>query len=202
MVLTSVSHKGIVPTLCISPVLVFHHCDTTSEENSLKEKGLFLAHGFGGFSSQSAGSLVLRLWWSRASWRGRKHGEAKVLIVWLPGREEDREANQTQPMSLPRVHSLPQVLSSCFHHLPMTPSNYDFLSGMVHRWSHDVVTSWMHISNPALNTMLWGPHPQHNHKNEMLKTGTLSFVQVQQHFMKSLCPCPAAHSQEFLESYS
>lgn len=41
MVLTSVSHKGIVPTLCISPVLVFHHCNTISEENSLNDKGLF-----------------------------------------------------------------------------------------------------------------------------------------------------------------
>jgi hypothetical protein len=117
---------------------------TNTWENNLKKEGVYLAHGFRGFSSWSAGSIAMGLWW------GEHHGDWSVrqrrpLTSWcLESREGTKRGRWHVPSKKwPRDPCLP--IRPChpqFPPPPYRPSNCESINGFIH-WlgqnSHDSV---------------------------------------------------------------
>jgi hypothetical protein len=113
------------------------------------------------------GVMVEMVWWRRA---------ARLMLNWKqrdmregPGRDR----YSPQGPALTDLFLQPRPTSKSLHHLPIMPSNYESIGGLINWLGHDPVTSqgWIHqLGTKLWIWAFWGNNSYPNHNTNRIST--------------------------------
>lgn len=142
----------------------FPHCDKTTQENQLREEKIYFGSLFQGFSPRLTGSTASGLQAKHNEYQGGGSMWQRLLISWQPGskkieRNELGTMHALVGMSQVTRFFQPSPTLCSFHHLPIMPSNYEWINPPLRSKPHDLITSPILQVTAPLNTAAFGTMP-------------------------------------------